>query len=303
MRTPKLSLGSWAFSFGPFSKDPWSFSSVLQYTAEAGYDGIEINGFRPHPHPDDYDSATKCQQLVDEIKSYELGISGYAPALNETPPSSVDSAVYLKNFQNSLAFCNRFEINMMRIDSVDPPTPMATKEYEARFAQITSTWRLAAEEAAKEGVLIVWEFEPGFWLNKPSEVSRVVEAVGHDNFKVLFDTCHAYMGAIVGANQMGKKEVLKGGIVEYGQLLGENIGHLHLIDSDGSLHDDETSTHSAFGEGKIDFSSTLTKIKPWIEHLPWWCIDFCFNPHALEGARDAVKIVKQLMKEVLIESD
>jgi len=24
--------------------------------AEAGYDGVEINGFRPHPHPDDYNS-------------------------------------------------------------------------------------------------------------------------------------------------------------------------------------------------------------------------------------------------------
>jgi sugar phosphate isomerase/epimerase len=52
MDQPKLSLGSWAFSFGPFEDNPWPFSRVLQFAAEAGYDGIEINGFRPHPHPD-----------------------------------------------------------------------------------------------------------------------------------------------------------------------------------------------------------------------------------------------------------
>jgi sugar phosphate isomerase/epimerase len=47
MNNPKLSLGSWAFSFGPFSENPWPFSSVLQFIADAGYDGVEINGFRP----------------------------------------------------------------------------------------------------------------------------------------------------------------------------------------------------------------------------------------------------------------
>ena len=52
MNKPKISLGSWAFSFGPFSNAPWSFSQVLEFTAQAGYDGVEINGFRPHPHPE-----------------------------------------------------------------------------------------------------------------------------------------------------------------------------------------------------------------------------------------------------------
>ena len=29
MRVPKFSLGSWAFSFGPFEKDPWSFERFV----------------------------------------------------------------------------------------------------------------------------------------------------------------------------------------------------------------------------------------------------------------------------------
>jgi sugar phosphate isomerase/epimerase len=158
---------------------------------------------------------------------------------------------------------------------------------------------MAAEEAARIGVRVVWEFEPGFWLNKPSEVKRVVEAVDHENFKLLFDTSHAYMGAVIGARQTGNKELLSGGVSEYGRMLGTMIGHLHLIDSDGSLHNNETSTHVTFGRGKIDFLNVLTAMKTVVSNLPWWCVDFCFNPQTPTAGKEAVPFVHRLMEEVL----
>jgi sugar phosphate isomerase/epimerase len=300
MDKPKLALGSWAFSFGPFSNDPWPFSRVLEFIAEAGYDGVEINGFRPHPHPDDYHTVAKCKELVNQIEGYGLGISGYAPPIGDAPPAEVDSETYLRAFRKSLIFCENCGIGTLRIDTVSLPEALPPAEYEARFQRLTKTWRLAAEEAARLGVLVVWEFEPGFWLNKPSEVRRVVEAVDHENFKLLFDTSHAYMGAVIGARQVGEKEVLSGGVAEYGQLLGNAVGHLHLIDSDGSLHNNETSTHVAFGQGKIDFTAALTAMRPVISNLPWWCVDFCFNPQTPTAGRDAVPVVRQLMEEVLV---
>src|SRR6266487_1073672 len=299
MDRPKLSLGSWAFTFGPFSKNPWPFSRVLEYIAEAGYDGVEINGFRPHPHPDDYDTAAKCKELLNEIDGYRLGISGYAPPFGDTPPAVVDSETYLGAFRKSLIFCENCGIGILRIDTVSPPEALPPDEYESRFKSLTKTWHLAAKEAAKMGVRVVWEFEPGFWLNKPSEVKRVVEAVDHENFKLLFDTSHAYMGAVIGARQTGTKELLSEGVAEYGRFLGAMVGHLHLIDSDGSLHNNETSTHVAFGQGKIDFTSALVAIKPVISILPWWCVDFCFNPQTPIAGRDAVPVVQRLMEEVL----
>jgi sugar phosphate isomerase/epimerase len=300
MDKPKLALGSWAFSFGPFSNDPWPFSRVLEFIAEAGYDGVEINGFRPHPHPDDYDTAEKCKELVHEIEGYGLGISGYAPPFGDAPPAEVDSETYLRAFRKSLIFCENCEIGTLRIDTVSLPKALPPAEYEASFQRLTKTWHLAAEEAARLDVRVVWEFEPGFWLNKPSEVRRVVEAVDHENFKLLFDTSHAYMGAVIGARQVGEKELLSGGVAEYGRLLGTMVGHLHLIDSDGSLHNNETSTHVAFGQGKIDFTAALAAMKPVISKLPWWCVDFCFNPQTPTAGREAVPFVRRLMEEVLV---
>jgi sugar phosphate isomerase/epimerase len=299
MDRPKLSLGSWAFTFGPFSNDPWPFSRVLKFIAEAAYEGVEINGFRPHPHPDDYDTTAKCKELMDEIEGYGLGISGYAPPFGAVPPAEVDSETYLKAFRKSLKFCENCGISTLRIDTVSPPNALPPAEYEERFKSLTKTWHLAAKEAAEMGIRVVWEFEPGFWLNKPSEVKRVVEAVDHENFKLLFDTSHAYMGAVIGARQTGNKELLSGGVAEYGRSLGTMVGHLHLIDSDGSLHNNETSTHVAFGQGKIDFTNVLAVMKPVISNLPWWCVDFCFNPETPSAGRTAVPIVHRLMDEAL----
>lgn len=87
--------------------------------------------------------------------------------------------------------------------------------------------------------------------------------------------------------------------MEYGRLLGPMIGHLHLTDSDGSLHNNETSTHVAFGEGKIDFINVLMAIKTVVSNVPWWCVDFCFNPQTPTAGKEAVPFVRRLMEDVL----
>ena len=299
MSTPKISLGSWAFSFGPFSDEPWSFPKICAYAAEAGYDGVEINGFNPHPHPDVYNTPEKCSELLKEINDYGLGISGYAPSFEETPPDQGDPAAYLDTFRKCIAFCERMNIETIRVDTISPPDAPEQAEYDKRFKQLTETWRTAAQDAAASGMTVVWEFEPGFWLNKPSEVLAIVEAVNHPGFKLLFDTSHAHMGAVIGARHAGEKETLPGGVAEYGEMAKDHIGHLHLIDSDGTLHDDETSTHTAFGKGDIDFVASLTPIKDVIRTIPWWCVDFCFNPEGPVEGKNAVPFVKNVIKEVL----
>jgi sugar phosphate isomerase/epimerase len=298
MKMPKISLGSWAFSFGPFESDPWSFSQVSEYASQAGYDGIEINGFRPHPHPDDYDSDIKCKELQTFLSDLNLGISAYAPDFREVPPAEVSKESYLKELSKMLRFCNRMNIHILRVDSVSPPVEHQPEEFENRFSRLVDNWRSAAEECRKAGVMLVWEFEPGFWLNKPAEVKRLVETVNHDYFKLLYDTSHAYMGAVVGARQTGGKETLSGGVAEYASFLEGHIGHFHLIDSDGTLHDDETSTHSPFGEGYVDFKDVLTVMKPTLENLEWWCVDFCFCPTTDKDAKLAIPYIKNIVEQI-----
>jgi sugar phosphate isomerase/epimerase len=295
---PKLSIGSWAFAFGPFANHPWPFSKILKYASEAGYDGVEINGFLPHPVPETYDTKEKRKELLKEIQSHGLGISGYAPDFTKVPPAIVESGKYLELLRTYIDFCQDLGIHTIRVDTISPPEELANREYQERFERLVSTWREAAELTQQNGMHIVWEFEPGFWLNKPSEVKRLVKSVDHPAFQVLFDTSHAYMSGVVGARHFGGKEQLVGGIIEYANLLKDHIGHFHLIDSDGTLHDEETSTHAEFGSGHIDFTAFLTAMKPEVSRLEWWGVDFCFNAKVEEWAKEAVPFIRERIEEV-----
>ena len=286
-RTPKVSFGSWAFAFGPYSSDPWSFQRVCQYLAESGYEGIEINGFRPHPHQDDFNSDVKCQKLRDQIESFGLGISGFAPDMTSAPPTVSSEAAYLRLIDSARAFCERMGITTLRVDSVSAPVPLPEAEYEAQFARIRGNFTAAAERLARSGVQLVWEFEPGFWLNGPSEVIRLLEAVDSDNFGVLYDTSHALTSA-KGRRQTEPVELLEGGEVEYARLLKPYVRHLHLIDSVGELHDDETSEHLPFGTGSIDFDAVIDTLGHTATDLEWWTVDYCFWPNTeRDGAHGA----------------
>ena len=295
MKTPKFSLGSWAFSFGPFEDNPWSFDAFLSFAARAGYDGVEINGFHPHPHPDVYDTAQKCSVLKNQIHNLGLGISGYAPDFRKVPPAEIAKDKYLDVMEKCVKFCNHLEIETLRVDTVSPPEYLDDESYKTRFNHLADTWHAAAEICKQGGVTLVWEFEPGFWLNKPSEIKNILEATNHTNFKALFDTSHAFMGAVVGARQVGDKELLPGGIIEYAILLDGLIGHLHLIDSDGSLHDEETSTHTPFGEGYIDFNAFLGEMSDLVQQFDWWCFDFCFCPSTEADAPKAIPFIKEII--------
>jgi len=296
MKIPRFSLGSWAFSFGPFESDPWDFDRFLAYAAKAGYDGVEINGFQPHPHPDDYATDGACAPLKARLDELGLGISGYAPDFRSVPPAEVAPEAYLAELEKILAFCGRMGIRTLRVDSVSPPVALPSGEYEERFERLSLTWRAAAARAAQDGVTIVWEFEPGFWLNKPSEVRALVDAVDHPAFRLLFDTSHAHMGAAISARQTGEPERLPGGAAAYAEQLRDVIGHVHLIDCDGTLHDEETSTHSPFGTGDVDFPAVLSALRPIWDDLTWVCFDFCFCPTTEVDAVKAIPYVRQLLQ-------
>ena len=120
------------------------------------------------------------------------------------------------------------------------------------------------------------------------------QEVGHPNFFVLFDTSHAYMCAVVGARQHGTRDILIGGVEEFLDKLKGRIGAIHLIDSDGTLHGDETSTHRPFGEGHIDFAGLAPKLLE-VPNIEWWCIDMCFWAGSWELVESSLQFVRTLL--------
>ncbi len=291
----KLSLGSWAFSFGPFADDPVPFERTVKRLAEAGYDGVEICGFPPHITLESYPNCESRSRLTRFLADHGIGISGYVGDFTSVNPTTAGKEQkYLDLFQRNLELCVDIGSPNLRVDSVGAPGSIEDADYDAAFRRLAEVWRRAATLAAQGGVRMVWEFEPGFIFNKPSEVVAMHRQVAHPNFQILFDTAHAYMCGVAGLRQHGTRETLPGGLPEFLKKLSGSIGALHLIDSDGTLYCDETSTHRPFGEGLIDFPR-LVPLLLGLRHIEWWCIDMCF----CSGSWDLVETSRDYVRNLL----
>ncbi len=297
-----LSMGTWAYAFGPYQSNPVSFDTVVRKLGELGYDGVEIGAFRPHIHPEDYPMDSDRQSVRNLIKSCGLRVSGLAADFwgDKGPGTDVGQKddYYLKLFKKNLQLALDLGAPSIRVDTVNGPDGVPGVERSVARKRIVDTWRTCAGLAAAEGVKVLWEFEPGFFLNKPSEVVELVEDVQHANFSVLFDTCHAYMCSVVGARQPGAKETLRGGVSEFARRLKGKIGHVHVIDSDGTLHGEETSTHRPFGEGFIKFDEVLDAVVKDAGYVgEWLTVDLCFWPEAWEVTENAKKFLTPYLKK------
>jgi sugar phosphate isomerase/epimerase len=292
----KISLGSWAFSFGPYSDHPISFEDTAKRLSKAGYDGIEICGFPPHITLDKYPTAESRKQIVGFLDGLNLGVSGYAADFSSINPASAGHQTgYLDLFKRNTQMCVDLGSPSIRVDTVCAPGCVSDSDYDAAAARVAETWHKSAAIARDAGIRMVWEFEPGFLFNKPSEILKMHQDVAHPNFWIMFDTSHAYMCGVIGARQHGTKEVLPGGVDEFLAKLKGRIGAIHLIDSDGTLHGDETSTHAPFGQGFVDFKDLAPKLLE-VPNIEWWTIDMCFWANAWDLVESSREFVANLLK-------
>ncbi len=302
----KLSIGSWAYIFN--QKEPTTdFHEILHKLNRLGYDGVELGSFGVHPTPFSHPTRADRQKLKKEVADHGLAFSGIAVDLwgfHKPGPSILDEnpTAYVAAFLGFTVFGHDLGIKTIRVDSVEPPTFLEKEKMEPKVAldRLITVWDKCSKIAADYGMNICWEFEPGFLFNKPSEIFKIVDGVrsrGNSNFGVLYDTCHAHMCAVVAANQTGQKETLPGGELELLERLRGKITHVHLIDSDSSLNEHNTSTHNPFGTGKLNFDVLAPALNQCGVPHDWWCVDLCFWPDAWEVTADSKQYLDKLRKK------
>jgi sugar phosphate isomerase/epimerase len=298
MGKKRISVGAWAYIWGGYEDEPIPLTTVVKKLQELNFDGVELAAFPPHLAPEDFPTQAKRKEIKRLLDDHGLEVSGLAADFGQVPPALARPTDYIEVVRTNLDICHDLDIPKLRVDTISPPTEIpGGMDYETCFWRVAQVWNRAAQVCANEGIQLVWEFEPGFLFNKPSEVIRMVYAVDHPNFTVLFDSCHAYMCSVAGARQMGERETLPGGVVQFAHMLTGKIGHVHFIDSDGTLHDDTTSTHAPFGQGVLDFDEIVKAIDEAGYADDWWPMDLCFWPNALEATAPAKKFMDGLVAQ------
>lgn len=296
----RISIGSWAYTIGPYEKNPVDFDTVCEKLSSLGFDGVELGGFPPHPNPTDLPEKPQREAITNTMRGHGLAFSGLAANLwGEQLINTDDPSQYITEFTTNADFCVDLGIGGIRVDTVQPPTILDEVGYDTALGRVVSAWQQCCDVAADRSLYVTWEFEPGFAFNKPSDVVRVLDAVDKPNFGVMYDTCHGQMVAVVGARQPGEKETLAGGQLELIDVLSGRINHVHLIDSDNTCHkdasgEDETSAHPPFGEGLLDFDAIVPALAK--ENLPhdWWTIDLCFWPDAWDATARCKTAIDEL---------
>ena len=297
----KLSIGSWAYTFGEYAKKPIAMEEAATRLGELGFRGIALGGFKPHGHYELYPTKKDRKKLVDLFKSHGLAINAYGADLWDYPFATGGAEMSKKfddAFDRSLEMCVDCGIPIIRFDTVTKTPYPAGFDYAGTWAKVVEKFKKVAEKARKAKVLATWEFEPGFIFNKPSEIVKMVKDVGDPSFKLLVDTCHVQMCAVVGAYQYGQKETLPGGQLDFFKMVKGLIGDIHIIDSDNSLHDNHTSTHAPFGKGVVDFEKVVPAIVDAGYKSEWWTIDLCFWPDAWEITEDSKKYCDSLFRKL-----
>ena len=236
------------------------------------------------------------------MKRHNLEFAVYAPDLwSEHLADAEDGGKsYLASFQRHLDMASDLGVKTFRVDAVQPPAVLDKLEKERARANVVETWQTAAARCNERGLTLVWEFEPGFIFNRPSDIAQIVDDVGRANFGLLFDTCHAHMVAAYGAKQTGGPvEILPGGALELARRLRGKIKAIHIGGSDGTLYKDHTSNHVPLGEGQLDLG-------PLIEELSdngaldddWWSIDLCFWPDAWNVSASCLKYLREFDSKI-----
>jgi sugar phosphate isomerase/epimerase len=297
----QLSIGTWAYIFN--QEVPTNdFHEILHKLQHLGYDGVELGGFNPHPGPDTYSREQRIE-LRKEVADHGLRISALAADLWSQKLWTVeDSGPYIAAFARNVFFADDLGIDTIRVDTVEPVTEVKKSGIDPKviFDRVVKAFDLCSRLAADRGIRICWEFEPGFPINKPSEIVALVDAVrakGNSNFGVLYDTCHAHMCAEVGANQVGEKETLPDGAMALLEKLKGKITHVHLIDSDSTLNEHNTSTHAPFGQGVLNFDKLLPALNKAGVPNDWWCVDLCFWPDAWSVTADSKNFLEEMRRK------
>jgi len=308
----RLSIGSWAYTIGPWADHPVPFDTVCDRLKELGFDGVELGAFPPHPNPGNPNGPdaqwpgampdrSQRQELRSRVEQRGLAFSGMAANLwGEKLINTDDQTKYVSEFRKNSQFAADLGIRGIRVDTVQPPTILRDVDEQTAMDRVVRTWQTCCDIAADHGQNVSWEFEPGFAFNKPDEIVRVHDAVARPNFGILYDTCHGQMVGVNGSRQEGAKQTFASQLA-FIRLLDGRINHIHLIDSDNTCHKDasgadETSTHPPFGLGVLDFDAIMPELAK-AARLPddWWTIDLCFWQDAWGATADCKKRADELI--------
>lgn len=235
---------------------------VLDFGSRNGFDGVELVTNWPagdYPKPGETSRIRALRRLHNtyglQIFSIQLG------ADQAFDPDRSKRKAWLQDFQERVDLAHQLGCDCV---GIWPGGGLRGQTIGDAINRLAESLHSAAEIAAKARVLAAFEIEPPFVFNTEEHLKAILEKVNHRSMKTIFDPSH--FDLMSGSTGRPHEMLHRIGV--------ENIGYVHLTDSDGTLRDGGTSKHLACGDGHIDIQSSLMVLKEggfrgWINIDTW----------------------------------
>lgn len=190
----------------------WKLDEVFQYSAELGYDGVEIAHFTICDSVNEVSDAEResIRKLADKAGIEIVGIHWVLVSPKGLHISHPDSDIRLRTrdyLHDLVDFCGDLGGRVIVFGSpqnrstIEPLKPQEAWEYAKE------TFQICSDHAKERDVIICIEPLASFmtdYINTPEDAVKLVEEINHPNFKMILDTYSMNCNNVDMANSVRK---------------------------------------------------------------------------------------------------
>jgi sugar phosphate isomerase/epimerase len=223
----------------------YPLEDVLAFAAKTGFNGVELVQHWP---TGDYPAAADRAEITSLREQYrKFGLQIFSIQLGAGGAFAPDKATrenWLAQFEDRAQFAQAVGADCV---GMWPGGPLRGQTIDQAIERLADSFRQAATLAHDLGLVAAFEIEPPFVFNTEEHLRRILERADHPELKAIYDPSHF---DLMNESRGRPHEML--------QRIGvENIGYVHLTDTDGTLRDGGTSKHLPCGDGHAQIDKSL----------------------------------------------
>ena len=235
---------------------------VLDYASETGFDGVELVEGWPQGGYPQWDESSRIRALRRMYDGFGLQIfSIQNGASGAFAPDRESRKEWLDDFRGRARLAKTLGCECI---GLWPGGGLRGQTIGEAIDRLAESLREVGNIAADLGLLASFEIEPPFVFNTEEHLMQILEKTAHPSLKTMLDPSHY---DIMNGSAGKPSEMLE-------RIGVENIGYVHLTDTDGTLRDGGTSKHLPCGDGHADIARCLSVLREggfrgWIMIDPW----------------------------------
>ena len=219
----KYSFNTWAYSDFPCWVPSYPFEETVRRIAKIGYDGLELGCAQPQAWPY-YLGREERMQMRRILKEHQLAVSSMLPAPGGGPGGNIASSCEKERCWTVQYWKDCIDLGL---EIGDCQTLLCVCGWYSYGTRQKDAWSWAregitqvAEYAADSGVTLMLEPTAcdSNLVESCEDAISMMEEIGMDNVKLMFDTTHA----------LYRNEVPS----DYIYQMGKNLKHVHMADYD-----------------------------------------------------------------------